>query len=330
MEGRVVDQERLQSAYDYARKAIETTQLSESTALVKEFKSSDAYQWAQGSRTTGTSSYDSSYRQAVDHQATSEHAYGHAKELTRTAQFMREWSSGAQTDFTNYAAKRLGERGLLREDDPIKLQRAVTEIAYAYAKGGEVGGQFVPGDNPLAPSRPPAELLGWNPTALRHEFDQANSGEDVDGLRKQATTNESEIRDRQSGHGVTPGKETGNEVSAQVHTSTAQASADIAAHRQEVSQTQGSLSADYNASVNLNKISPHHAGNKAVWDSVGVQTDNRAGVGVPPERPTVGEWHFDKDGVPAIGPKNETGESSVAVPTGDSPEKTRRGHSSEK
>ena len=49
--------------------------------------------------------------------------------FARTAQFMREWSSGTQTDFTNYAARRLAERGLLREEDPIKLQRAVTEIA---------------------------------------------------------------------------------------------------------------------------------------------------------------------------------------------------------
>ena len=300
-EGKHSTQERIQGAYDYARKAIETTQLSDSTALVKEFKSSDAYQWASGSKTAGTSSFDSSYRQSVDHQATSEHAYGHAKELTRTAQFMREWSSGAQTDFTNYAAKRLGERGLLREDDPIKLQRAVTEIAYAYAKGGEVGGQFVPGDNPLAPSRPPAELLGWNPTALRQEFDQANSRVDVSGLRKQATANESEIRGRQSSLGTTPGKTAGNDVGARVNLSAERATGDIAAHRQEVSQTQGTLSADYNASVTLNKISPYHTGNKAVWDSVGVQTDNRASVGAAPEKPHVGPWHFDKDGVPHAG-----------------------------
>ena len=43
-EGRQVDQQRLQNAYDYARKAVETAQLSEATALVKEFRSSDAYQ----------------------------------------------------------------------------------------------------------------------------------------------------------------------------------------------------------------------------------------------------------------------------------------------
>ena len=61
-EGQHVDQQKLQSAYDYARKAVETSQLSEATALVKEFRSSDAYQWARGSRTTGTSGFDSSYR----------------------------------------------------------------------------------------------------------------------------------------------------------------------------------------------------------------------------------------------------------------------------
>ncbi len=111
-EGRQLDQQRLQSAYDYARKAIETAQISDTTALVKEFRSSDAYQWAQGSRMGSTSGFDSSYREAVDSLSTSDIAYNRAKELARAAQFVREWSSGAQTDFTNYAARRLSERGL--------------------------------------------------------------------------------------------------------------------------------------------------------------------------------------------------------------------------
>jgi DNA-binding Xre family transcriptional regulator len=80
-------------------------QLSEATALVKDFRSSDAYQWARGNRTTATAGYDSSYREASDRQSSSDSAYGRAKELARTAQFMREWSSGTQTDFTNYAAR---------------------------------------------------------------------------------------------------------------------------------------------------------------------------------------------------------------------------------
>jgi conjugal transfer mating pair stabilization protein TraG len=44
--GPAVDQQTLQSAYDYARKAAESAQISDASALVKDFRSSDAYQWA--------------------------------------------------------------------------------------------------------------------------------------------------------------------------------------------------------------------------------------------------------------------------------------------
>ena len=84
---------------------------------------------------------------------------------------MREWSSGTQTDFTNYAARRLAERGLLREEDPIKLQRAVTEIAYSYARGGSSATGYVPSDSPLGPSRPLPEAMGWPDSSLREQYD---------------------------------------------------------------------------------------------------------------------------------------------------------------
>lgn len=80
--------------------------------------------------------------------------------LARTAQFMLEWSSGTQTDFANYAARRLAECGLLREDDPIKLQRAVTAIACSYSRGGSSAAGYVPIDNPLGPSPPLPETMG--------------------------------------------------------------------------------------------------------------------------------------------------------------------------
>jgi conjugal transfer mating pair stabilization protein TraG len=161
-EGRSVDQQRLLSAYDYARKAAETTQLSNASALLKDFRSSDAYQWARGSRTSSTQGYDSSSREASERQSSSDSAYGRAKELARTAQFMREWGSGTQTDFTNYAARRLAERGLLREEDPIKMQRAVAEIAYSYARGGSAASGYVPTDSPFGPSQPLPEAIGWS------------------------------------------------------------------------------------------------------------------------------------------------------------------------
>ena len=310
MEGRQVDQQRLQSAYDYARKAAEVAQLSEATSLVKEFRSSDAYQWARGSRMASTSGFDSSYREAVDHQSASENAYGRSKELARTAQFMREWSTGAQTDFTNYAARRLSERGLLREDDPIKLQRAVSEIAYAYAKGGQVGSQFVPGDSPLAPSLPLPQLLGWTSSALREDFEQTDAFGNADTVRIQATTNDGAIRNRQFRQRVTPGQAVGDDLAARIDETADIASKTLEARRRGVSQEQGAMSEDYNASVNVGKMSPHHGGNRAVWDTVGVQADNRAKLGTPPQRPTIGEWHFDKDAIPVTEPQPDSGASA--------------------
>jgi hypothetical protein len=144
-------------------------------------------------------------REASERQTSSDSAYGRARELARTAQFMREWSSGTQTDFTNYAARRLAERGLLREEDPIKLQRAVTEIAYSYARGGSSATGYVPSDSPLGPSRPLPEAMGWpdQPCA---------SSTTPTGARRTALhsanrpRNESEIRARQTRQRAAPGQ----------------------------------------------------------------------------------------------------------------------------
>jgi hypothetical protein len=90
---------------------------------------------------------------------------------------MREWSSGTQTDFTNYAARRLAERGLLREEDPIKLQRAVTEIAYSYARGGSSATGYVPIAN-SSPFEATARDDGLAPArSLSEQYDgRARSG----------------------------------------------------------------------------------------------------------------------------------------------------------
>ena len=301
-EGRQVDMQRLQSAYDYARKAVETSQLSEANALVKEFRTSDAYQWARGSRTTSTSGFDSSYRESAEHQSASDRAFGQSKELARTAQFMREWSSGAQTDFTNYAARRLAERGLLREEDPIKLQRSVTEIAHAYAKGGNVGDGFVSSESSLAPNRPLPQALGWTSSSLRDEFNQADRSRNVDATQRQAATNDGLIRDRQSRQQVLPGQAIGNDLAGQIRATANKSSATLDAHANEVSREQGTLSEDYNSTVQAGKVNPRHSGNRALWDTVGAQTDNRAKLGTAPETPSIGEWHFDKDGAPNAGP----------------------------
>jgi hypothetical protein len=301
-EGRQIDQQTLQSAYDFARKAAESAQLTEASALLKDFRSSEAYQWARGSRTTSTAGYDSSFRDASERQTSSDNAYGRARELARTAQFMREWSSGTQTDFTNYAARRLAERGLLREEDPIKLQRAVTEIAYSYARGGSSASGYVPIDNPLGPSRPLPETMGWPDSSLREQYDARPRLDDSGALRQQTATNEAEIRARQSRQRAVPGQPVGNDLAGRLSAGEAETKARIDKGRAQVSQDAGTLSENYKSSVRLGKISPNHGGNRAVWDTVGANA-SQPDLGTPPKFEPIGEWHFDKDGVPVAGPE---------------------------
>jgi conjugal transfer mating pair stabilization protein TraG len=292
-EGRQLDQERLQSAYDHARKAVETSQLSDATALVKEFRSTDAFQWARSNRVTGTSSYDSAYRESVERQTTSEQSHTRARELSRVAQFMREWSSGAQTDFTNFAARRLAERGLLREEDPIKLQRAISEIAYGYAKGGNVGAQFIPADSPTLPTPSPSQLLGWESTRLSKNEDSTKNTATV---KASAEANDNAVRTQQSRRDANPGQAVGSDIPASTRKDRDSALRTIETSREQVSRSQGSLSDDYNSRVSVGEVRRNHVGNKAVWDTVGVQSDNRANVGKQPSNPPVQETVPPKNG----------------------------------
>jgi conjugal transfer mating pair stabilization protein TraG len=331
VEGRQVDQQTLQSAYDFARKAAESAQITDASALIKDFRSSDAYQWARGSRTTSTTAYDSSSRAAIERQASSDTAYGRARELARTAQFMREWSSGTQTDFTNYAAQRLAERGLLREEDPIKLQRAVTEIAYSYARGGSSASGYVPIDNPLGPSRPLPETMGWPDSSLREQYDDRARTDDIGALHQQTTTNEAEIRARQSRQHAVPGQPVGNDLASRISAGEAETNARIDKGRTQVSQDAGTLSENYKTSVRLGKISPNHGGNRAVWDTVGANA-SQPDHGTPPKFEPIGEWHFGMDGVPVARPEPRPPGSAPSTRAAEpaNPEKRYRGGESGK
>jgi conjugal transfer mating pair stabilization protein TraG len=322
-EGRQIDQQTLQSAYDFARRAVENAQVTEASALIKEFRSSDAYQWARGNRTTSTAGYDSSSREASERQSSSDVAYSQARELARTAQFMREWSSGAQTDFTNYAARRLAERGLLREEDPIKLQRAVTEIAYSYARGGTSATGYVPSESPLGPSRPLPETMGWPNSPLRKQYDSAAQTVSGDRVRQQTVSNEAEIRARQTRQRAVPGQPVGNDLTGRVDTSEAEAKTKIGRGRTQISQDAGMLSENYKSSVRLNKISPNHGGNRAVWDTVGANASEPT-LGTAPKVEPIGEWHFDNYGVPIAGPKQKPAAPHPKPGTADDPTRSRK------
>jgi conjugal transfer mating pair stabilization protein TraG len=323
-EGRAVDQQMLRSAYDFARTAVENAQLTEASALIKDFRSSEAYHWARGNRTTSTAGYDSSFREASERQTSSDNAYGRARELARTAQFMREWSSGTQTDFTNYAAQRLAERGLLREDDPIKLQRAVTEIAYSYARGGNSATGYVPSDSPLVPSRPLPEAMGWPDSTLREQFDDSTRTEDGSRLRQQSATNEAEIRSRQTRQRAVPGQPVGDDLTGRVGASEAETRGRIDKGGTQLSQDAGTLSEDYKSSVRAGKISPNHGGNRAVWNTVGAYA-SQPNLGTPPKVEPIDEWHFGKDGLPVMGPPPDTGTTATSVTETDRRSRTESG-----
>jgi conjugal transfer mating pair stabilization protein TraG len=318
-EGRAVDQQTLQSAYDYARKAAESAQISDASALVKDFRSSDAYQWARGNRTSATAGYDSSSREASERQSSSDSAYGRAKELARTAQFMREWGSGTQTDFTNYAAQRLAERGLLREEDPIKMQRAVAEIAYSYARGGSAASGYVPTDSPLGPSQPLPESMGWS-SPLRDQYDSQVRGADGSAITDQANRNDADVRARQSGARVQPGKVVGNDISGRVNQGQRDTAGAIEKGRRQVSEDAGTLSENYSGTVRAGKVSPNHGGNRAVWDTVGANAGTPE-IGTPPKRQPIGEWHFGRDGVPVAGPEPKPADSPALPRPGGKPER---------
>ncbi len=214
---------------------------------------------------------------------------------------MREWGSGTQTDFTNYAAQRLAERGLLHEEDPIKMQRAVAEIAYSYARGGSAASGYVPTDSPLGPSQPLPEAIGWQ-SSLRDQYDSQDRRADDSAITDKANHNDVDIRARQSGARVQPGKAVGNDVSGLVKQSRREATAAIGRGQRQVSEDAGRLSENYNNNVRSGKISSNHGGNRAVWDTVGANAAAPE-IGNPPMREPNTEWHFGKDGVPIAGPK---------------------------
>lgn len=316
-EGRQVDQQTLQSAYDFARKAVENAQVTDASALIKEFRSSDAYQWARGNRTTSTTGYDSSSREASERQLSSDTAYANARELARTAQFMREWSSGSQTDFTNYAARRLAERGLVREDDPVRLQRAVTEIAYSYARGGSSATGYLPLENPLGPSQPVPEMMGWSDSSLREQYDGTSQAMGSSAIRQQTVANEAYVRTRQNRQGVVPKQTVGNDLASRLSAGEAETKTRIDSGRTQVSQDTGTLSENYRDSVRLDRISPNHGGNQAVRDTVGANAAEPR-FGTPPQTEPIGEWHFSNDGVPVAGSEAKP-VAPAPKPNADSP-----------
>ncbi len=157
----------------------------------------------------------------------------------------------------------------------------------------------------MLPARSPSQLLGWISDGLPGSRNQENHTGNTEAVKAAAARNDDAVRNQQSRHGVQPGQPIANDIAAQNRATNAGAQRAIAASQQAVSQTQGTLSEDYNTRANAGAVNRNHGGNKAVWDTVGVQSDNRADIGKAAPKPNVPEWDLDKDGIPAIRPKSK-------------------------
>jgi len=168
--------------------------------------------------------------------------------------------------------------------------------------------------------------MGWPDSSLREQYDTDRRAVDGTALGQQTSANESAIRARHTRQRAVPGQVVGNDLAGRVGASEADTKTRIDKGRTQVSQDAGTLSENYKASVRIGKISPNHGGNRAVWDTVGANA-SEPNLGTAPKVEPIGEWHFDKDGVPVAGPEPRaaapTPRSGTAEPT--DPEKKDRG-----
>ena len=282
-EGQQISQERLNSAYAQAHRAIESTGMTHTQNISQEFKQSAAYQWAQGSSNTEVKGFDTAMRQSMEHSHQMQNSLTQAEELARTSQFMREWSSGAQTDFTNYAVTRLRERGQLKEDDPIKLQQALQEIAAGYAKGGHVGKDFVSQNNPLPPT--PTPTTTSTPTDIKsslwaHEKEQEGK-QNINAIKEKNHEYQKQMKDQWSEQiktgtsGFEAPTRNDKNLPKNVQLQQSHIKGAIREEAKHIHKTQQDLGEQYNDHTHPEAIHPNHGSNPAVLDNVGVQTEHK-------------------------------------------------------
>jgi hypothetical protein len=161
--------------------------------------------------------------------------------------------------------------------------------------------------------------MGWS-SPLRDQYDSQVHGADGSAISDQANRNDADVRARQSGARVQPGKAVGNDVSGRVKQGQRDAAGAIEKGRRQVSEDAGTLSENYSTTVRAGKVSPNHGGNRAVWDTVGANAGTPE-IGTPPKRQPIGEWHFGRDGVPVAGPEPKPADSTALPRPGGKPER---------
>lgn len=209
--------DKLKAAYNSTQSAMREQGVSDTTSLLKNFQTDDAYRWAKGSSVAGADKFDSSYQESLQHQRSSEAALTEAKSREKSEQFMRDWNSGVQTDATNYTWQQLRNRGQdqeyqrLTHSDPARAQGMVKDILMDYASFGRTAGNPGPA---LVPGmvRDGKEWTsdGWKP---REDF-QTAATQLGGALAVQAQTkeNDGKVIAEQKGAGVEPGKRPTDDV----------------------------------------------------------------------------------------------------------------------
>ncbi|MDP2432893.1 MAG: conjugal transfer protein TraG N-terminal domain-containing protein [Pseudomonadota bacterium] len=210
--------DKLKAAYNSTQSAMREQGVSDTTSLLKNFQTDDAYRWAKGSSVAGADKFDSSYQESLQHQRSSEAALTEAKSREKSEQFMRDWNSGVQTDATNYAWQQLRNRGQdqeyqrLTHSDPARAQGMVKDILMDYASFGRTAGNPGPA---LVPGmvRDGKEWTsdGWKP---REDFQAAATQlGGAPAVQAQAKENDGKVIAEQKGAGVEPGQKPKDDVS---------------------------------------------------------------------------------------------------------------------
>lgn len=217
--------DKLQAAYKATQSAMREHGVTDSTSLMKEFQSSEAYRWSKNHNVAGADKFDSSYKESLQHQQSTEAALTEAKSHEKASQFMHDWNSGVQTDATNFAWQQLRNRGQEQEymrlthSDPARAQNMVKDILMDYASFGRTAG------NP-GPALVPGMIRngnewteeGWKP-ALRAEYDAAK--DKLGGaapVLEQKAANDAAVNQELAGNRVKPDTQVKDDVSGRVKT----------------------------------------------------------------------------------------------------------------
>jgi hypothetical protein len=164
---------------------------------------------------------------------------------------------------------RVAGRGVQRKDDPVRLQRAVNEIAVSYARGGQGASGYVGPDTPLGPTSTPAQALGWADGNLKTEYDRGAAAAPTAQIDTDTRLHDSRVRQRQEQTRTVVGSPTTDDLQSRVANERGAAQRNVQRGTAQVQDTSRTQSQEYRSAVRVGSVSENHGGNPAVWATVG-------------------------------------------------------------